>query len=329
MTALDGLDRLEAPALWRSGAEAPPRAVHVAVGKAELVMQDADGAALTHWSLPALERRNPGAMPARYGPGPNAAEELEVEEPAMVEALDRVVAAVAHSRRRPGALRRAGLGLALAAGLAVAAILLPDAVREHARDVMPAAQREAIGARMLDALAARAGPVCATRAGTEALATLRARILPSQPWRIAVLRDLPVPALALPGGLVALSGRSLETRDDPDVAAGHVLAAALGARARPPAADLLDGIGPPGLVRLLASGRVDDRPLAVRAEAMLGTPPPLPSDDALRAGFDAARLAWSPWAAATGRSPGPAALSEMPPALPDTAWQALREICSD
>lgn len=327
MTVLAGLDRLESPALWRPEAGAQRRNVYVAIGEAELVVQDEGGTALSHWSLPALERRNPGAMPARYAPDPDAAEELEIDEPEMVAALDRVVAAVARGRRRPGALRRAGIW-ALAAGvLGIAALWLPDALRDHARNVMPPAQRVEIGQRMLTELAAGAGPACATRTGTEALATLRARILPTQATTIVVLRDLPADALALPGGLIALSDRPLAAQDDPNVAAGHVLAAALGARARPPVADMLDGLGLVALVRLLASGRIDDAALSARAAALMRAPPPLPSPDRLRAGFDAARLAWTPWAAAAGLPDSPTAPSDMPPALEDTAWQALREIC--
>ncbi|MGC1262319.1 MAG: hypothetical protein WA873_16785, partial [Jannaschia helgolandensis] len=106
MTAIDGLERLESPALWRPGAGQQRRDVYVAIGNAELVIQDSTGAALSHWSLPALVRRNPGETPALYGPAAADDEELEIEETAMIAALDRVMSAVEKGRQRPGALRR-------------------------------------------------------------------------------------------------------------------------------------------------------------------------------------------------------------------------------
>ncbi len=327
MTALHGLDRLESPGRWRPDAEQPWRDVHVVLGEASLVLQDGGGAALAHWSLPALERRGGGAEPARYGPGPGTAEAIEIDEPAMVDALDRVLAAVSRGRRRPGALR--GTVLAAAAGLAllVAALWLPGAMRDHARHVMPPAQREAIGQVMLATLAGPGGAPCDAGAGPEALGSLHARILPAQPGALVVLRGLEPPALALPGGLLVLSEGALRADDDPNVAAGHALAAALGARARPPVADLLDALGPGSVARLLATGAVPPAAVARHARGLAIARPSPHDDTTLRAGFDAARLAWAPWAAATGRAEGAAPPSAMPPALGDAAWQALRGIC--
>lgn len=327
MTALDGIERLETTALWRSDAGAQRREVYVGIGEAELVVQDRAGTALAHWSLPALVRRNPGAMPALYAPAPDAAEELEIEEPAMVAALDRVVSAVARGRRRPGALRRLVLGLI--GGFAVGTLLLwlPDALRAHAENVMPAAQRAEIGARMLAELTLLTGPPCATPTGDEALRLLRERLAPTMPVRFAVLRDLPQPALALPGGMVVLSDRVLVAQDDPGVAAGHLLATLLTARAQAPVARFLDGIGALPLMRLLASGEVPDRAITRDVEGLLLAPPPLLSPDRLQPGFAAARLAWGPYAAATGLPPEDAPASDRPPALDDTAWLALQGIC--
>lgn len=328
MTAIDDLVRLESPALWRPEAGAQRREVYVAIGEAELVVQDRAGTALSHWSLPALERLNPNAMPARYAPAVGAGEELEIEEPDMVAALDRVMSAVERGRRRPGALRRIATGLIAGVALGVAIMWLPGALRDHARKIMPAAQRTEIGQRILDELDAVAGPPCTSLTGTEALETLRGRVLPTVPGRLVVLRDLAPPALALPGGLIALSDRVLVTQDDPDVAAGHVLSAALAARARAPVADFIDRIGLVALVRLLASSDLRDGVVTAYVERLLTAPPPRLPETELRAGFDAARLAWGPWARSIGLSADDASPSDMTSALDDPAWQALREICS-
>ncbi|MFO6462988.1 hypothetical protein ACK8OR_01235 [Jannaschia sp. KMU-145] len=327
MTALDGLDRFETTALWRETADAQRREVYVAIGEAELVVQDRAGVALSHWSLPALDRINPGEVPARYRPAPGAEEELEIAEPEMIAALDRVSDAVEMGRRRPGALRRVTVGLV--AGLVVGTLLmwLPGALRDHAANVMPAPQREQIGERMLMGLTQLTGPPCGTILGDEALANLATRLSPTANIRVAVLRDLPQPALALPGGLIALSDTVLVTQDDPEVAAGHLLAAIVTARLAPPIQRFLAGLGPIDLTRLLGSGAVPDDAIDAHVESLLLSEAPLATTETLRAGFAAARLPWPAFAAHAGLDRGEAPLTELPPIIDDTTWQSLREIC--
>ena len=64
MTALSDYQRLEAPGVWRPSPDAQRRDVIVSLGDATLVLSDQKDAALAHWSLAAVERRNPGRMPA-------------------------------------------------------------------------------------------------------------------------------------------------------------------------------------------------------------------------------------------------------------------------
>ncbi|TFL16977.1 hypothetical protein [Jannaschia formosa] len=326
MTAIDGLERLETTALWRPEAGAQRRDVYVSIGEAELVIQDNAGTALTHWSLPALVRVNTGT-PARYAPDQGTGEELEVEEPEMVAALDRVVAAVAKGRAKPGSLRRIATGLILGLATGFAIMWLPGALRDQAAGLLPLVKRQEIGERMLAELTLLTGPPCGTVTGREALDRLKARLLPTTPGRIEVLRDLPHPALALPGGLLLLSDGPLVTRDDPDVAAGHVLAAAVTAQGGRPLEALLRDMSTVALIRLLTAGVVTDEEITGHVENLLLDAPPLAEDETLRSGFAAARLAWAPWAEATGRPAGEAPASQMPAALDDESWQRLREIC--
>jgi len=326
-TAIDGLARLETAALWRPEAGAEKREVYVSIGEAELVVQDFDGTALSHWSLPALIRLNPGTSPALYAPSEGAGEELEIDETVMVAALDRVMDAVEMGRRRPGALRRLTVGLIAGFSLGLLILWLPGALRDHAENVMPAAQRADIGDRMLAELTTLTGPPCGSPTGDEALAILRDRLIPTSPVRFAVLRDLPQPALALPGGLVVVSDIVLVTQDDPAVAAGHVMAAFLTARNNAPLGRFLDGVGPRALARILISGEVRDETIAGHIEDLLLTPPVLVGPEVLQPGFAAARLLWEPYAIATGQPVGEAPPSDMSPVLDDSTWLALREIC--
>jgi len=70
MTALKKYERLESPGLWRDTPGGQRREVIVAFREATLVLSDPrTDSPLSHWSLPAVERLNTGALPALYGPG--------------------------------------------------------------------------------------------------------------------------------------------------------------------------------------------------------------------------------------------------------------------
>lgn len=328
MTALHGLDRLEAPGLWRPSHDDQRREVYVTVGNAELVIEDRTGTALSHWSLPALVRLNPGEAPALFGPGPGSDEVLEIEEPEMVAALDRVITAVEKGRRRPGALRRVTVGIVLGFAVGLSVLWLPGALREQAATLIPAAKRADIGARMLREMTGLTGPACSNPTGIEALAQLRDRIFPVRPLTLVVLRDLPQDTIALPGGTIALTDLLLLTQDDPDVLAGHAVAAAKAAQVHAPFEAFLEGMGFFNLTRMLTTGEVPQQAISDHVDRLILEPQPLPGADVLRPAFDAARLAWAPYAAETGQPVGAAPPSRMPPAMDDTPWQALREICS-
>lgn len=85
MTALKQYERLESIGLWRDDPEAQRREVLVRFGEATLVLSDPRSeVALSHWSLPAVERRNPGVLPALYAPGDDALETLEIDDTDMI-----------------------------------------------------------------------------------------------------------------------------------------------------------------------------------------------------------------------------------------------------
>ena len=58
MTALDRYVRLESEALWRDEPGGQRRDVTISFGDATLVIADATGKPLAHWSLPALIRQS-------------------------------------------------------------------------------------------------------------------------------------------------------------------------------------------------------------------------------------------------------------------------------
>ncbi len=326
MTALEGLDRLEAPATWHPGGGEPPREVYLAIGKASLLIQSPDGEALAHWSLPAI-RRDGSDLPAIYRPGRGAEETVEIAEVAMVDALERVRLAVERGRGGRGRLR-AGMvvAVALVAGIAGAAFL-PDALREHTVRTLPLQVREDLGDRLLDRVVTLTGPPCDAPLGLEALALLKGRVLPSLPVRIRVVRDLPMPALALPGGTLLLSEAVIADAAGPAVPAGHLVAAGLEIRDRAPLGRLAEDVPPATLVRLLATAELPEEELDAHLRRLLLRPPPLPEADRLREALGTAAVEWAPFAAAAGLPPGPPTEAPPPPVLDAATWARLKSIC--
>ncbi len=134
---------------------------------------------LSHWSLPAVRRQNPGKRPAVFAPGEDAAESLEIADDDMIAALKTVQSAL-KSDPRPGRLRgllTAGITLAI---LGLAAWVLPGVLVSHTAGVVPAAKRAEIGQRALDDITRLTGAPCDGEMGLPALAKLAERVFGPQ-----------------------------------------------------------------------------------------------------------------------------------------------------
>jgi hypothetical protein len=335
MTALRDYARLEAAGVWRPAPGVQRRDVVVTLGDATLTLIDHRDVALAHWSLPAVERRNPGREPAVFAPGPEAPDELEIADPAMVAALMRVRVAMDRARPRVGRLRLwLAVGATLAA-LGLAVFWLPGAMVRHAAAVLPEAARVRIGQDLLANIARVAGAPCASGPGVAALDRLAARVL--GPGRQAVvLPSGAAPSGHLPGGIVLLDRSLVELAEGPEVAAGAMLAETLRADLRDPVVRLLDEAGFVATFRLLTTGAIPRPVLDAHAEGLLGRAPVPVSDAALLARFEAAGVPSSPYAYAldmTGETvlglieADPVREPTGEPLLSDGDWLALQGIC--
>ncbi len=336
VTALSQYQRLEASGLWRPGPEAQRREVIVSLGEATLVITDRADRALAHWSLAAVERRRHGE-PAIYAPGPDAAEELELDDATMIAAIDRVQAAVRRRRPRPGRLRRTLLLAGLAAVVATLVLWLPEALVRHTATVAPPATRAALDAALLERLGRLTGPACRTPRGAAALRKLNARLRGPDAGPLVVVPEAVPGAVALPGGTIVMNRALVEDYDAPEVAAGHVLAADLRAALRDPLDALLSAAGAPTALRLLTTGQVPPRALDAEAERLLAATPPGFPTAALSARFAGAGVSARPYAYARDVS-GEATLAlieadplpaSTPPLMSDGEWVALQGICGN
>ncbi|WP_377186440.1 hypothetical protein [Ruegeria meonggei] len=334
-TALKQYQRIEATGLWRPSPDVQRREVVVSIGEATLTISDFNEQALTHWSLAALERQNPGTYPAIFNPDGDPDETLELEETetTMIEAIDRLQHAIDRSRPHPGRLRWLSVAGVMAAVAALLLLWMPIALKTHVVSVVPEIKRQDIGDAILNRIERVSGRACtsedtqavldqlATRTGVRAVVILPAGVQSS---------------LSLPGGIVLLNRALVEDHEDPTVAAGYIIAERARSEAQDPLTDLLDRTGVTTAFRLLTTGELTSEIIDIYTEQMLSDPRPSLPDEDLLAVFAQAALPSTPYAYAkdiTGETvlglieADPMAGRPTPQVLPDRDWVRLQNIC--
>lgn len=335
MTVLAEYQRLEAEGIWRPAPDAQRRDVIVSIGKATITIAAANGTALAHWSLPAMRRLNPGETPALYGPGSDAPDTLEVTDDEMVEAIERVLAAIRKKPGRSGWVRRLSVYGALAGFLVLAFIWLPGAITAYTASLVPQAARDAIGAGLLAETERVAGAPCASPAGNRALLVLAARLFPDSNTRLVVLPSALAETAHLPGGTLLIGHRLVEDHETAEVLAGHLVAEDVRRTSRDPLARLLAAVSFRASLALLSTGRLREMDLQRMAEWLVAAPP-RPVGDADLIGAMAERgVATEPYAytrdisGETTQTLIDGSSEDARPVLEDTDWIALQRICGE
>ena len=340
MTALKKYLKLESPGLWRDAPQDQRRNVVVSFGAASLTLSDPKTElALSHWSLPAVIRRNPGALPALYSPGGDATELLELDDPDMIAALDTVQVALTTRMPRPGRLRGTIVATATLTLLGLGVFWLPSALIKHTAVVVPAAKRAEIGELALRDVIRLTGAPCAHPLGQKALAELAERLFgPSNTPILLAIRQGPALALHLPGDVIVLSRSLFDAQNGPQAAAGAALVEQARSKLRDPLVPVLEHAGLVATLRLLTTGDLPEGTLTGYGEKILNAPlldiPP----DALIASFADAGVPSTPFAkviapgskeAAFLEQNDPFAASQPAPLMADDAWVSLQAICDN
>ena len=339
MTALTKYQRLEASALWREIPGAQAREVIIGLREATIVLTDPRSEApLSQWSLPAILRLNPGQMPARFAPGHEAGEQLELDDTDMIAALDTVHRVLERRKPRPGRLRGLILGATALAVVGVLVFWLPGKVKTYAAQVLPAPSRADLGDLALADIARLTGQPCKSVPGRRAAAALAERLFPDAPPRIEVLRDALVAPAHLPGDLVLLPASLVEASDGPDVIAGHLLVESLRAKATDPVDALLGHMGLGATLRLLTTGTVPPEAAKGYGEGFLAAPPDaLPTAATQLDAFLRAEVSSAVYGEATRKTnpaaealiaQDPYALGAPRPVLSDEDWLEFQSICA-
>ncbi|WP_265499451.1 hypothetical protein [Paracoccus beibuensis] len=339
MTALTEFQRLEAQGLWRETPQTRQCEVIVSVGEATLTLMDPrTDKPLSHWSLPAVTRLNPGRLPAMYTPNSDGPDEVvEIEDPLMIEAVERVQRAIATHRAQPRRLRGVFTGITLLLMVIGLAFWLPDALIRHAARIAPPAQKRTIGLAVLADIERSGGAVCRRVSGQQVLNWFT----PAFVGPDGLVQVIPGPlngARRLPGDVYVLGEDLLAASAGPEAAAGHLLSAQLAQDDDEVTLEALKHAGLMSALRLMTLGTLPQGAMAGYGEALLDQPLPRPDLAVLPAAFAERDLSTEPFA----RSIDPTGTALLPlieadpvragtPArdlLTDEQWLALQQICA-
>ncbi len=338
MTALHTYQRLEALGLWRATPSDQRRELVVQLGTSSLTLLDKAGRPVAHWSLAAVERVGlSDAGSVIYRPHPDASDTLELDDPAMIAALDQIHAAVIDRTRPPRKWGRwAALGLTVVAVIAVAgyaARTLPG----YAAQVLPETRALDLSDRLIAQVDRLAGPVCETPESAAALAAISNRLNGLGDLRLVILPTGQNHAIALPAETIGLPQGVLDGASSPDALAGHILVAYSATLSVDPVEDLFRNAGLWPTLTYLLQNKIDDQTIRSATERLLSQNPPVASIPAILQGFDAAEVSASPfsqtdYAQSNGwaqdlrnRDPYPAGTPN--PILADGAWLGLKAAC--
>ncbi len=333
MTVLAKYQRLESEGIWRFDENEQRRDIIVSIGKATITISAANGTALTHWSLPAIERLNPGAMPALYRPGPESSEELELSDDEMVKAVDRVLASLQRRQGSRPPLRRYGVPVLAAALIAAMVIWLPDAIIRYTASLVPESVRRDIGTVLLAEMDRVAGAPCASSAGQAALGKLSERLFPGGEVKLLVLPSSLAGTSRVPGRAFLVAHTLVEDFETPEVLAGYLLAEDARRETIDTLAWLLKGAGLRASLSLLTQGRLPEERLQRMAEWLIAQPTAPIADQTLLDKFSAAQVSARPYGLALDISGDSTAtlidanVATIPPLLSDGDWIALQTIC--
>ncbi|WP_037310428.1 hypothetical protein [Ruegeria halocynthiae] len=337
MTALKQYQRIEATGLWRPSPDVQRREVVVSIGEATLTISDFNDRALTHWSLAALERHNPGVFPAIFHPDGDPEETLELAETetTMIEAIDRLQRAIDRARPHPGRLRWLSVAGVVAAVAALLLLWMPAALQNHVVSVFPEIKRHDIGDAILQRIERVSGKACTSEDAQDTLDKLAER---TGVRKIIILPAGVQTSLGLPGGIVLLNRALVEDHEDPSVAAGYIIAERAWTQAQDPLDDLMDRTGVTTAFRLLTTGELTPQIVDNYTEQVLSEPRPSIPDQELLAVFAQAALPSTPYAYAvdvTGEAviglieADPMAGRPLQQVLPDRDWVRLQNICGE
>jgi hypothetical protein len=334
MTALEQYERLESTGLWKETADDQRREVIVSFGDASLVLSDHNENPLTHWSLAAVRKTGKNGSAVVFAPDGDTEEELEISDETMLRAIETIRARLRRGQPKPGRVRWIIGGGFAAIITALILFWFPAAIARYAASIVPDAVASQIGQRALTHVEAFSGSACSSPLGDEALRLLENRLIGTPSNRIFVTDMGARLSSHLPGGIILINRKLVETYSEPEVAAGYILMERAIEDEHPPMLDLFSSIGTRNVVRFLTAGTISDKALHSYAEARVTGGSVAPTQENLLALFEISALGTAAFARtlddntqAEALIAGAVPANDQRPLMRDREWLALQAIC--
>lgn len=337
MTALDQFDRLEATAIWRRSERDTEQEVLVTFGNATLTLSALDQAGdrpVAHWSLGAVRRRSAIGDAVVFSPDDQASETLTVEDPLLIDALERVLRDRIKGTQIRGRRSKFKWMVGSLAACAAIYLLAPAMAVNVATRLISPERAELLAGEMITLIEGRTGPECRNGAANSALETIASKISPERKFAVHVLDlgdNLTVP---LPGHIL-LDRELLERTATPEELAGWIGYAIVDSEKSAATRNLFDGSSMGDIIRFLSDGTVtpDAKNRAVNS-LMLGD---LQFDNeaipTVTSILSVASIKTTDWSAGLQREGINATIRsennlDVEPLMGEPGWLAVKNVCS-
>ncbi|MCY3879778.1 MAG: hypothetical protein OXF74_11450 [Rhodobacteraceae bacterium] len=335
MSVLAEFDKLETIGIWHSTDEDPGQRVVVKLNERYLTLFSFNGRPLAHWAMSAVQRGNPGSMPANYSPDDQYCESLEISDSYVVSLLDRQLQHPVEETDTEIATwswRAGTTALISVLVLALAAYIVASNLAGWTASLTTAAKSKQLGERAFNQVTEIVGGNCRFGLGGTLLDTIAYQFLDNR-YSIRIVRGQVPDTMHLPGGIIIISEALLLRSDQPEVFVGHLLEEKIRSELTDPLAMLLELAGLQATVNFALRGEIDESVLRDYALEKLRGQRQYVNPDAVFAELESEGVSALPFAQAIGWTEtlylgdGGAQAGEPPSLLSNNDWLSIRKIC--
>ena len=240
VSELQDQTHLTATGIWRPSASEKLRDVRVMVHEDTLFLLDENGAVQVQWSIATLVRENTQEHWKIYRPKAGAMEHVQIKEQSMIEYLEGAKRQLTQLAMQKSKRLSLGVYALVAAIVAMFIYAVPFILNIYAVQMTPANIQRALGQKIMQNLSVPFGAACTQPEGILALATMQEQLQLPFVNEIHVLpleRETPI---ILPGGVVVLPARLIETAVDANNVTAYVIGASIYAQEKAPLLRLLN-----------------------------------------------------------------------------------------
>ncbi len=330
MTALKKFERLESLGLWKKTQTSQKKEVIVSFGDASLVLSDSHDTPLSHWALDAIEIRAIDDERVIYTPDRDGFETLEISDPTMNYAINKLCKAIHKPKSQRGRIRLLSTGLIIVLFSLLAFFWLPGALADYATRVVSDAKAREIGAKLMPYITQYSGQPCRLDVTDPIIRKLEKRLVEDSRNTVFIVDLGARYSIHLPGRLILANRSLVENFPEPEVLSGFVLMEKALQDKAPALRSLFLQAGTIATLSFLVSGTIDDKILANYAKNRMAKPMILPDAKILLKRFKAADISSTPFARVLNNrvlENGDPVKGEYQPILTDPEWLELQSIC--